>query len=413
MLHAQMTEGSPMKSYLVCLFLCLTTTVLFSQSETVLYNFTGGSDGGLPEGRLTSYGGNFYGTTYIDGLWGYGTVFEVSPNGSGGWNETVLYSFTGKADGGNPNSSYVVFDSLGNLYGTTQIGGLNSSACSAYAGYNCGVVFELLPNGSGGWTEAVLHSFANDPDGANPINGLIMDAVGNLYGVTEYGGIDTGTVFELSSSGGGWTERVIYTIPSSSNIPTSGLAMDAAGNIFGATYRSVFELSPNGSGGWNPSVIHKFPNQVGTGGGEGFESTPVLDPAGNIYGASCYGGASKQGTVYKLTLQNGTWRYKVLYPFKVSPDGNCPNGIVFDKAGNIYGTTLRGGNGQGTVFELTPVKNSYKEKVLWRFSGPDGYAPFSGVILDNGNLYGTTLYGTACYGSPSCANAGDVFEVIP
>src|SRR5258708_789676 len=182
-------------TYFACLFLCLTTSFAVrlaqAQTETVLYNFKGGSDGFTPESRLTSDGaGNLYGTTCFGGL-GSGTVFELSPNGSGGWKETVLYSFTGGADD------------------------------------------------------------------ANPMNGLIMDTVGNLYGRTYVSGGGNGTIFELSKSGGGWTKQVIYD-----GVPGyAGLTMDASGNIFGVasnggTIDMAVALSPNRQGGWNPTVIH-------------------------------------------------------------------------------------------------------------------------------------------------------------
>ena len=368
-----------------------------SQTEAVLYNFTGGSDGGDLNSRLTFDGaGNLYGTTYSGGL-GYGTVFELSPNGNGGWNETVLYSFTGGADGANPNFSYVMFDSVGNLYGTAANGGAN--------GY--GVVFELSPVGTS-WTETVLYSFANDGDGANPEAGLIMDPAGNLYG-TAHG---SGVVFELSPSGGGWTEQVIYALPEFELGPSAGLTMDAAGNIFGVGLHAVFELSPNGSGGWNPTVIHTFtgtPHHDGT----FAEGTPVLDQAGNLYGTTWEGGANNCGTVYKLSPGNGKWTEEILYSFILNgKNGNFPwGGVVLDAAGNVYGTTLYGGKygevdayGDGTVFELV---GGYQEKVLWNFNNTDGRYLFDSLILDSaGRLYGTTQYGGS-------GGDGVVFEVNP
>ena len=367
-----------------------------AQTETVLYNFTGGSDGGGPQSRLTfDRAGNLYGTTYAGGRLGYGTVFELSPNGSGGWKETVLYSFTGGADGRLP-WSYVMFDRKGNLYGTTEAGGT-----SAY-----GTVFELSPVGTS-WTETVLYSFAGGAGGALPENGLIMDAAGNLYGTTQGGSVGGG-VFELRPSGGGWTEQAIYAANPSYYWMTAALTMDAAGNIFGASGSTVFELSPNGNGGWNPTVIHTFTGYPED--GIGAEGTPVLDPSGNLYGTTLYGGAEQYGTVYKLSHgEDGEWTEGILYSFKGAQDGAFPwGGIVLDAAGNIYGTT--GGKGMygcGTVFELVaPVgTGSYEEKVLWSFNGTDGSYLFDSLIPDSaGNLYGTASSGGS-------SNAGLVFEL--
>jgi len=379
-----------------------------AQTESVLYNFCSAAnctDGSHPQSRLTSDGqGNFYGTTETGGTFGPGTVFELSPDGSGGWNETVLYSFTGGADGGYPEFSYVIFDSGGNLYGTTFNGGATGD----------GVVFELSPVG-GGWTETVLYSFANGTDGAYPVNGLIRDTAGNLYGTTYQGGNTAGTVFELSPSGGSWTEQLIYSFSSSAPDNEAGLTMDSSGNIFGASASTVFELSPNGSGGWNPTVIHTFPSAPKDGSSP--QGTLVLDAAGNLYGTTTKGGAKDYGTVYKLSLgTNGKWKEKILHSFTgATKDGSEPwAGIVFDAAGNIYGTSVLGGNGNcdsgcGTVFELVALvgTGSYKEKVLWSFNAKDGALPYSSLILDSaGNLYGTT-------GSGGQSGDGVVFEVNP
>ena len=156
-----------------------------AQTETVLYNFAGSPDGSYPDVRPTAHNGNLYGTTFLGGLGGNGTVFELSPIGSGGWNETVIYTFTGGVDGANPSYSNLIFDSQGNLYGTASFGGANG----------LGVVFELSPAGTS-WTETVVHAFAGI-DGAYPINGLIMDTAGNLFGRTWQGAAPE---TELSSS---------------------------------------------------------------------------------------------------------------------------------------------------------------------------------------------------------------------
>jgi uncharacterized repeat protein (TIGR03803 family) len=257
----------------LCALLLTASRPAQSQSETGLYNFCtqpNCTDGANPVSSLTSPGnGNFYGTTELGGL-GYGTVFELSPNGSGGWNETVLYNFTGKSDGGYPLGS-VIFDGIGTFYGTASQGGAH--------GY--GVVFALSFVPPSGWIETPLYSFANTGDGAGPVSSLILDPAGNLYGTTNYQGAGNATVFELTPSGGGsWAEHTIYA-PNATEGSSAGVTMDAAGNIFGVTLTTAFKLSPNGSGGWTPTVIHNF-----TGGTDGYaaEGTPVLDSAGNLYG---------------------------------------------------------------------------------------------------------------------------------
>jgi uncharacterized repeat protein (TIGR03803 family) len=358
-------------------------------------------DGAIPEAHLTRHHGKLYGTTHTGGPFGNGTVFELSPNDTGGWNETVLHSFTGGADGGNPLYSYVIFDRAGNLYGTTSYGGTNEY----------GLVFELSPAGAS-WTETVLYNFANGADGAYPENGLIMDTVGNLYGTTANGGRGA-FVFELSPSDGDWTEQVIY---GPVNDGYSRLIRDTAGNIFGVStedkgqnnihINKAFELSPNGNGGWNPTVIHTFKDDIDP-------FTLAVDKDGSLYGTSSGGGAAGLGMVFKLSVGKKGWNRNVLYSFSGYPkDGANPlGGIVLDADGNIYGTTVNGGkhDSNGTVYELlAPVdKGSYKEKILWSFNGTDGSAPVDRLVLDSeGNLYGTTAAGGS-------SGYGVVFEVTP
>ena len=368
------------------------------QTETVLYNFIGSSDGLHPSASLISdSAGNFYGTTLLGGQgcpgnqYGCGVVFEISPNGSGGWNQTVLQSFSGPPDAANPWLAPVIFDKVGNLYGTTEFGGT----------YNWGAVFKLSPAGAG-WAVSILYSFTGGADGGHPASALVMDEAGNLYGTTsEY--LAPGNVFELSPSGSGWTERVIYDAPTA-----PGLTMDAAGNIYGATTSTVFELSPDGGGGWTPTVIHTFTGPPGDGSSPTY--SPVVDQSGNLYGTTYTGGAANNGTVYKLSPANGAWTEEILYSFLGGADGAGPFGaaVVLDAAGNIYGTTSAGGSANdGTVFELSALGNSsYQHTVLWSFSGTDGINPYCTPILDSaGNLYGTASSGGS-------SNAGVVFEVI-
>jgi len=366
-----------------------------AQTESVLYNFTGTSDGSEPESSLTMNNGNLYGTTYAGGL-GFGTVYELSANGTGGWTETTLYSFcpvAGCADGQNPTYSYVTFDSQGNLYGTASGGGAN--------GY--GVVFKLT-NSGGTWTESVIYSFANTPDGANPENGLIMDSAGNFYGIASTGGsTGKGCVFELSPSGSTWTEKVLYDISSTH----SGLTLGPTGNIiYGTTYGTIFELTLNSSGVWVPTVLFTFNPADAATEGSNPVGTLVPDKNGNLYGTTLTGGANNVGAVFKLTpAQTGQWTETLLYSFggnaQFGPNGASPvAGIVFDTNSNIYGTTKAGGvKGAGTIYELVaPVggKGAYKEHIVFNFNGKSGAQPKSSLILDSsGYLYGTTYLGGA------------------
>lgn len=381
----------------ICLLLCLTilgARPAQTQTQTLLYEFQGSPDGATPEGNLIPYKGHLYGVTAAGGTGDSGTVFELSPNGTGGWNEAVLYNFCFRPsciDGSIPTLAYVIFDSHGNMYGTTWTGGLN----------NHGVVWELSRS-QAHWKETVLYRFRH----GNGVSGLVMDSSGNLYGCT-YDGPRASTVFELSPSQGGWTEKTILKIDET----YSGLAIDGAGNLFGSTLSYVFELSPNGSGGWSGSIIHNFKANE-----DGEFEIPTLDSAGNIYGTTESGGQTDQGAVWRLTpvksgSSNKSWTEQLIYSFKgTQKDGSFPyGGVVLDAAGNIYGTTLGGGvEERGTVYELSPVSGGkYSETFLWGFNITDGASPDASLILDSsGNLYGTALAG----GSNS---AGVVFELTP
>jgi len=365
----------------------------------VLYTFgLFPSDGIYPLSGLAFDGAeNLYGTTTEGGLYTDGTVYELQ---AGSWGENILYNFTGGSDGScfwglsGAGCSNVILDSQGNLYGTAPAGGA----------YGLGVVFELSPTG----TETVLHSFGGPGDGHNPAGGVIMDSQGNLYGTTQsdYYQEDTlGIVYELSPSGETWTESIIYSLPNYDYL-NGGLAMDTAGNIYGTSYNTVFKLSPNGQGGWNPTVIHTFTGAPKD--GSVASGAPVLDQAGNLYGKTTSGGSKDDGTVYKLTPQeNGKWKEKILYNFTIE---QWATSVVLDATDNIYGTEVYGGSfGDGLVFELVaPVgAGAYKERTLLSFNGKDGAAPFASLIFDGaGKLYGTTEVGG--YGG-----YGVVYELNP
>jgi uncharacterized repeat protein (TIGR03803 family) len=221
----------------------------------ILHVFRRFSGGHNAMGTLVSdAAGNLYGTTFNGGFVsntafcgttseGCGVVFKLAPNPDGTWTEHVLHSFTG-GDGANPGAG-VIFDAAGNLYGTTTYGGLS----------NVGVVFKLTHKSDGTWTEHVLYSFTGGGDGAYPWAGVILDATGNLYGTTYYGGVGNfgqgnGVVFELTrSASGGWSERVLHAFLGYGANPYAGLLRGASGNLYGTASGGtsgglVFEIKP-------------------------------------------------------------------------------------------------------------------------------------------------------------------------
>jgi uncharacterized repeat protein (TIGR03803 family) len=321
-----------------------------SGAETVLHNFTGGSDGEDPEGQLVMDKlGNLYGTTNSGGPSNAGTVFEVSKG-----KEKVLYAFTGGADGGSPVAG-LTFDKAGNLYGTTTAGGASGN----------GAVFKLaVPVAAGGpWKQSVLYSFGSGTDGAIPVAGVAMDASGDLYGTTSAGGTyGYGTVYELKRSTPQWTETILheFALENDGGVPYAGLVLDSKGNLYGAASDgggggasgggTVFEVT-RGVGGWTFNVIYSLP-------GWGISGTfrNLLVQPGKIYATTHCDGNYSAGTVYELTLAGGVWTYDLLYDFTGASDGHFSfSNLVADKEGNLYGTTTEGGaDGSGTAFKITP-----------------------------------------------------------
>jgi uncharacterized repeat protein (TIGR03803 family) len=262
---------------------------------TTLYSFNFGNDGIHPDlGNLTfDSAGNIYGTTYSGGTFVRGTVFKLTRTGNG-WSESLLYSFSGGNDGGYPENG-VTFDSVGNLYGTTNKGGSH--------GY--GTVFELSPYG-GGWKETTLYSFSDGEDGANPVGGVVIDAQGNVYGTTSValGGRSSGTAWELSPSDGGWAFILLHSFTGPAYPgPQATLTLDAAGNLYGTStytgegsgYGEAFKLTPS-SGGWIYTSYLFDGLNVRT------PLCPVaLDANGNLYGTSALGGTGNWGAVWEIT----------------------------------------------------------------------------------------------------------------
>ncbi len=311
--------------------------------ETVLHSFTGGDDGcNLWAGVIGDLAGNLYGAADHDGASGVGLVYKLDSSG----NETVLYTFVSGNTGCFPQGT-LVRNSAGNLYGTTYY-------CGAGGG---GVVYKVDSSGN----ETIVHAFTPqnvcDPqcgDGFNPNVGVIYSA-GNFYGTTYYGGLKTGptygSVYVVDGSG---RETVLYGFTGGDDgaFPLAGVIRDSAGNLFGTTSGGgargcgiVFKLTPGGQ----ETVLHSF-----MGGADGCNPyAGVIDAAGNLYGTTYNGGASDAGVVYEV---DNSGNDTVLYSFTGGADGGNPRaGVIADTAGNLYGTTTRGGPADdGVVFKLTP-----------------------------------------------------------
>ncbi len=379
-----------MKNILLSLGLVLLSCVYSTAQYNVIWNFgTIAKDGAGPSGNLLLDAmGNLYGTTTVGGSssacnQGCGTVFELSRQANGAWQENILYNFcaldSSCPDGSDPQAG-LVMDAKGNLYGTTNQGGLTNCPI---ARVGCGVAFEISPPSSPGttWTYSVLYDFCSVPDegrcsdGAQPKGPLAFDASGNLYGTTSLGGnngvFDTsGTIFELSPGASGWTETVLYRFCSVQN---AGICADGAYPIAGVT----------------------------------------LDRSGNLYGTTFTGGASNSpagaGIVYKLSLEGRAWQQRVLYSAgttQFSPQAFFGSAIV-DPAGNIYFTFAAGGRIKGTTIPgdggVMRLNKRGTDHSVFVFNGTDGIGPAAGVLVDSKRQL---LYGTA-----AIAAGGTAFEL--
>ncbi len=414
----------------ILLFVFAATSLAPAQ-EQVLYRFQGGTDGYYPTGTLLKdEAGNLYGVTAEGGTpgrcqrVGCGTVFELMPPAVAGdpWTETVLYRFKGDSDGGAPGAGLVA-DAQGNLYGTTAGGGE----------HNQGTVSELQRPASpgGAWTHLVLYSFAGVPsgngdgDGSLP-SGVVFDVAGNLYGTTDQGGFCItsdgitncfGTVFRLappSQSGAPWTETVLHRFgPAGLSDPHGGVILDSQGNLYGTTYvggippdyiGGVFKLSPptGGEADWTERTLFAF--SMTDGGAP--NGSLIFDGAGNLYGTTLIGGTSGYGTAFELNppaSRSGAGTETVLHNFLTNGDGNSPlANLTFDKQGNLYGTDWWGGEfgeyNAGTVFQLTPPSSpggEWTETTLHNFGRGD-----DGSEPTGGLIFGLDglLYGTASQG---------------
>jgi uncharacterized repeat protein (TIGR03803 family) len=336
-------------------------------TERVLHSFGATTtDGQEPVQPVTlDAAGNIYGTTPQGGPSNAGIAFElVKPaDGSGLWSETLLYAFTGGADGGNSYSGLVIGPD-GALYGTTAYGGTHRD----------GTVFRLAMDAAGAWRETVLHNFSDGADGGIPYSIPCFDSQGNLYGTTLGGGtINNGTVFRLAPPAPGttsWTETVLYSFAAAPDGVQSftGVVIDPNGNLFGTTNLggtrndgTVFEVSPPAAGGgaWSERVIYNFDFRYGASPGK---SELVIDKVGGVWGTTQIGGVpsgtNSHGEVFRLKPSNGSptgYTLQLVHVFQGGDDGDEPEaGLLQRPDGTFVGTTFYGGpDDNGTVFTLT------------------------------------------------------------
>src|SRR5262245_22599659 len=335
-----------------------TTDVIFSFEE---------AEGEYADTDLeTDSAGNIYGTTVLGGEFGGGTVFQLSPTSSG-WDHTVLYSFTGGADGGEPYKG-VTIDRLGNLYGTAVTGG--SGGCEG----GCGVVYKLTKS-NGTWNQAVIYAFTGGDDGSGPGARVTTDRSGNLYGMAPTGGIyGAGTIYKLQPHAGSYKFQVIHTFTGGDDGATgsAGRMLLEHGRLYGAAtaggmYGSgvVFELTPTAVGEWDFRALYSFHGQPD---GSFPYGALLRVGSGKMYGTTYYGGENRIGSVYELSRRRfvGEWNERVIYSFQAGNDGNSPiSNLVRDAAGNLYGTTSEGGLGGGTSCKRTPiVGGQWPERVV-------------------------------------------------
>jgi uncharacterized repeat protein (TIGR03803 family) len=377
----------------------------------VIYSFAGDEDGEYTDTDLIIDGaGNLYGTSVQGGDFGGGTVFQLAPTGNT-WVHTVLYSFTGGPDGGEPYKG-VTLDSEGNLYGTAVTGG--SGSCEG----GCGVAYKLTDTG-GTWTQTVIHAFTGGDDGSGPGAGLTIDNRGNLYGMTPTGGaFGLGVIYQLHpDQSGNYTLKVIHTFTVGKDGATgsAGRLLLRGGHLYGVATTGgahgqgvAFELTPTPNGKWQLKPIYSFKGQPDAGFPYG---ALTVDASGNLYGTTYYDGANDLGAVYQLAPKpTGEWKEKVLYSFQGGNDGNSSIGsLVFDAAGNLYGTTSEGGSGSGTIFRLSRNGDgTWTERVAHRFQGPpDGAFAYNGMVADGaGNFYGATVHGGA-------NDEGAIYKFVP
>jgi uncharacterized repeat protein (TIGR03803 family) len=370
-----------------------------SQTYKVIYNFTRqGSDGATPYGGPTlDRLGNLYGTTNLGGTYGSGSVYRLSPTGSS-WTYTSLYSFRGVTDGAGPGYGTLAIGADRALFGTTEAGG------------NFGTAFAICACPG---REIQIHSFGSTTDGAEPMSGVVLDSSGNFYGATLLGGAyGNGAVYEAKRSGNTWTESVIYSFTGGSDAinPVATVSLDAQGNLYGTAPAggafgngAVYKLT-HATSGWTESVLYSF---QGTNDGANPVGGVVVDAAGNLYGTTFDGGINGGGVIYKLSPSSTGWKFTALYSF-VGGYGGPYNKLTFSN-GSLYGfTNSEGAYGLGSIFKLTPGNGTWTLTDLYDFpGGSEGGLPYGSVAVDSaGNVFGTAVIG-------GTDNQGVIFEITP
>jgi uncharacterized repeat protein (TIGR03803 family) len=400
-----------MLTKLFCAAILGTTIWAQAQTFTVLYTLNGTTDGSDPvSGLVSDRHGDLYGTAAGGGInncdgAGCGTVFKLSRHGYG-WTFSVLYRFTGPSDGSNPEAPLAVAPD-GSLYGTTYFGG--TDGCRS--GWGCGTVFKLspppniCPTVSCEWIKTTLYEFTGQVDGQYPLGQITFDQAGNVYGTASNSLSDQyeGSVFELSPSGGGWTFNLLYAFPAppGAGYPDGGVVFDSHGGLWGVegygganncsdddyNCGSIYKLSPSSSG-WTDTTVFGF--DTGTGGHP--TGTLVSDRFGNFYGTLDTNGPYGGGGVFQFVPTSG--ELNLLYSATGYPGDNAGpyGGVVMDQAGNLY-AAAEGVGYSGFVFELSPGNGRWVFTNLHNFTGgSDGDTPVGPLAVDTqGNVYGADL----------------------
>jgi uncharacterized repeat protein (TIGR03803 family) len=401
---------------LIIVFLATLTAAhpAFAQTDTILYDFCSLSncaDGVAPSSALSmDASGNFYGVTQLGGTFNEGTLYQLSPDGT----VTVLHTFGSVANDGIYPFGNLFMDSEGNLYGGTAEGGAN----------NGGILFKVTPEGAETILYNFCSMGGSEcTDGSVPVGGFVRDSHGNFYGTTEQGGAHKlGTVFRLTP-GGIETVLHSFGNGTDGATPEAGLVMDSAGNIYGTTAHGGVTLCSEGCGAvfkmtlsGTMTLLYSFCAGFSSPCRDGIYplAAPVLDSLGNLYGTTEVSGLYNYGTVFRIS-RSGT--DTLLHQFAGHDDGENPvGGLIFDSAGYLYGTTLGSGSDRsdGIVFKMSSTSRTGKETILHSFRGGnvDGSEPEATLLMDSaGNLYGTTVFGGN--GSSSSLGDGAVFKVTP